>query len=310
MRLIRNWIVATFILTFLVIIAGGIVRTTHSGMGCPDWPTCFGSWIPPTNASQLPPDFEKYLRKQDIDHTFNAFHTWIEYINRLSGALLGWFAIVQVMLLFPKKDILAKAYKLSLAYLAVVILTGLFGALVVRLNLANASISVHLLLAIILLEIQLAVLLSFQSKLFSIQLDEKVKKLLFLFLIILLMQVVLGTRVRMYVDDISKAFHYGDRGEWLADKPFSFLIHRSFSWIVLLSALFMGWYCKNIPAIRNKIYVLNVIILLSMMTGIVLFYADMPAVAQPVHLLLASLAITQTISILLQMQSQKTVTVI
>jgi len=307
MRLIRNWIIATFILTFLVIIAGGVVRTTHSGMGCPDWPTCFGSWIPPTNASQLPPDFEKYLRKQDIDHTFNAFHTWIEYINRLSGALLGWFAIIQVALLFFKRDILSKAYKLSLAYLAVVIITGLFGALIVKLNLANASISVHLLLAIILLEIQLAVLLSFQSKLFSIQVDKKVKQLIFVFLIILFIQVILGTRVRMYVDDVSKAFHYGDRGEWLADKPIGFLIHRSFSWIVLLSALFMGWYCKNILAIRNKVFVLNVTIVLSMITGIILFYADMPAVAQPIHLLLASFAITQTISILLQLGSQKTI---
>ena len=60
------------IMIFLVILAGGVVRMTQSGMGCPDWPTCFGRWIPPTNANQLPPDFEKYLRQQDIDHTFNA----------------------------------------------------------------------------------------------------------------------------------------------------------------------------------------------------------------------------------------------
>jgi cytochrome c oxidase assembly protein subunit 15 len=305
MNLIKNWIIATFILTFIVIIAGGVVRTTQSGMGCPDWPTCFGRWIPPTNASELPPDFEKYLHKQDIDHTFNVFHTWIEYMNRLSGALLGWFAIIQVALLFFKRNVLSATYKLSLAYFAVVVITGLFGALVVKLNLANASISVHLLLAIILLEIELAVLLSLQSKIAAIQIDEKVKKMLFVFLIILLIQAVLGTRVRMYVDDVSKALHYGDRGEWLADKPISFLIHRSFSWIVLASALFMGWYCKNIPAIRNKVYVLNVIILLSMLTGIILFYADMPAIAQPIHLLLASFAITQTISILLQTQTQK-----
>jgi cytochrome c oxidase assembly protein subunit 15 len=305
MRLIKNWIIATFILTFLVIIAGGVVRTTQSGMGCPDWPTCFGRWIPPTNASELPPDFEKYLHKQDIDHTFNVYHTWIEYINRLSGALLGWFAIIQLVLLFFKKDIYPKAYKLSLAYFGVVVITGLFGALVVKLNLASASISVHLLLAVILLEIQLAVLLSFQSKLFSIPVDKKLIKMLFAFLIILLIQVVLGTRVRMYVDEVSKAFHYGDRGEWLADQPISFLVHRSFSWIVLLTALFMGWYCKNIPAIRNKIFVLDGIILLSMVTGIILFYANMPAVAQPIHLLLASLAITQTIAVLLQMQSKQ-----
>src|ERR1700749_1530440 len=127
MRSIKFWITATFILTFLVIIAGGVVRTTHSGMGCPDWPTCFGSWIPPTNASQLPPDFEKYLRKQDIDHTFNALHTWIEYFNRLLGTLLGIFALVQCVLLFRKKNIYQKAYRLSLAYLITIVLTGLFG---------------------------------------------------------------------------------------------------------------------------------------------------------------------------------------
>jgi cytochrome c oxidase assembly protein subunit 15 len=103
MRSTGNWIKATFILTFLVIIAGGVVRTTQSGMGCPDWPKCFGSWIPPTDASQLPPDFEKYLRRQDIDHHFNALHTWIEYINRLCGALLGVFALIQFGLLFYKR---------------------------------------------------------------------------------------------------------------------------------------------------------------------------------------------------------------
>ena len=157
---IKRWALATFILCFLVIIAGGVVRTTQSGMGCPDWPKCFGKWIPPTNASELPADFEKYLRKQDIDHTFNALHTWIEYINRLLGVLLGFFGLVQFAMLFFKRKKFNKPYKLAIAFLVTVILTGLFGALVVKLNLAHASISVHLLFAIILVQVQLALLLS------------------------------------------------------------------------------------------------------------------------------------------------------
>jgi len=305
MRLPRIWIIATFILTFLVIIAGGIVRTTQSGMGCPDWPTCFGKWIPPTNAAELPPDFEKYLRIQDIDHTFNVFHTWVEYFNRLLGALLGLFAVVQCGLLFLKREKFKKAFQLSMAYLIVVILTGLFGALVVKLNLAHLSISAHLLFAIVLLEIQLAILLSFQSKLFVIAVDAIIKKLFVCFLIILVIQMVLGTMVRMYVDDVSKTLHYEQRETWLAATPVSFLIHRSFSWLVLLSALFLSWYCRNIAAIRNKVFTLAVIISLSMITGIVLFYADMPAVAQPIHLLLATFGITQTVLILLQARGTK-----
>jgi cytochrome c oxidase assembly protein subunit 15 len=304
MRRIKNWVLATFILCFLVIAAGGIVRTTQSGMGCPDWPTCFGRWIPPTNVSQLPPDFEKYLHKQDIDHTFNALHTWIEYINRLLGVLLGFFAIIQTALLFFKRKELQKAYRLSLLFLLTVILTGLFGAIVVKLNLAHASISVHLLFAIVLTQIQLALLLRVGSKMFFINTSSNIKKLLYVFLVVLLIQSVLGTMVRVYVDDVSKILHYEHRETWLADSPIAFLIHRSFSWLVLVLSLYITWLERKNKALKNKLYLLCGNILLSMITGITLFYADMPAVAQPIHLLLASFAITQTVGLLIQIKKQ------
>ena len=308
MRSIKNWVPATFILTFLVIIAGGVVRTTQSGMGCPDWPHCFGKWIPPTNASELPADFEKYLKKQDIDHSFNALHTWIEYINRLFGALLGVFAIIQTVLLFPKRKSFNKSYKLSLFFLLIVIFTGLFGAVVVKLNLANLSISIHLLFALVLIQVQLALLLAVNSKLSTLIVDSKMKRLLFALLIVILIQSILGTMVRMHVDTISKALDYQQRETWLSDMPLQFLIHRTFSWAVLLFALFLTWKGKSFPAIKNKIFVLTAIILFSMITGITLYYADMPAAAQPIHLLLATMAVTQTCFILFAAKSDSGLT--
>jgi len=301
---IRRWVFATFILTFLVVIAGGVVRTTQSGMGCPDWPKCFGSWIPPTNASELPPDFEKYLRKQDIDHTFNALHTWIEYFNRLLGALLGLFAMMQVFVLFRKRNLYSRSFKLAAVFLALVVATGLFGAAVVKLNLAHLSISVHLLFAIAMLQVQLALLLSLNDRLFTIPVDKTIKRALFAFLIVLLAQSVLGTMLRMYVDDVSKILHYEQRQTWLAAMPTEFLLHRSFSWFVLAAALFLGWYCRNNILVRNKVFILLGIVLLNMVVGITLFYADMPAIAQPIHLLLATCAITQTMSILMQVTTK------
>jgi heme a synthase len=300
MQLIRRWALATFILSFLVIIAGGVVRTTQSGMGCPDWPKCFGRWIPPVNASQLPPDFEKYLKKQDIDHTFNVWHTWIEYINRLLGVLLGLFALVQAGMLFFKRRQNRRSYRLALGFLLVVILTGLFGAIVVKLNLAHLSISIHLFFALVLVQLQAALVLSLQQKIFSLPATQQMRNLLLLMIGVLLAQSVLGTMVRMYVDDISRELQYGQREKWLAAFPISFIVHRSFSWFVLLFTAFVVWKGKPFHGLKNKLYMLGVLVLLNMLAGIILFYANMPAVAQPIHLLLATMAITQTVAIWLQ----------
>ncbi len=300
MRTARRFILATFILTFLVILAGGVVRTTHSGMGCPDWPRCFGRWIPPTNASQLPANFESFLKKQDIDHTFNAFHTWVEYVNRLLGALLGLFALIQVALLARYRKENRTSFMLAIAFLVVVVLTGLFGAIVVKLNLAHASISVHLLFAIILTQLELALLLSFNNKLKKIPVQPHVQHLILGFLIILFTHSVLGTAVRMYVDDVSAAMHYEGRGEWLAALPVAFLIHRSFSWVVLAGAIFLWIRTAAVPALTKSILLVLGIVIFSMITGISLYYLNMPAFAQPAHLLLAAFAITATMAALLK----------
>ncbi len=298
MRATKKWVYATFILTFLVIIAGGIVRTTQSGMGCPDWPTCFGMWIPPTNANELPANFETYLRVQDIDHSFNVYHTWIEYVNRLLGALLGLFAVIQMLLIFFRRKTNVAAWRLSVAFFVAVILTGLFGAIVVKLNLAHASISVHLLFALLLAEIQLALILTLQNKFGIVALPKKIRMAATGLLAIILIQSVLGTMVRIYVDDVSKILHYEQRQTWLANTPVAFLIHRSFSWVVLLYTAFIIWYCRKVKAINKNIFYIGINIFASMLTGIILFYMDMPAIAQPLHLLLATVAISQVLYIL------------
>ena len=118
---IFSWAQWALLSVYLVILAGAIVRMTGSGMGCPDWPKCFGYLIPPTERSQLEWKPENTYEKGNViiyentlqvatkdfnssttidlsnwevydkhDYTtFNATHTWVEFINRLLGAISG-----------------------------------------------------------------------------------------------------------------------------------------------------------------------------------------------------------------------------
>ena len=112
------WSLATIIAVYVLILIGGIVRSTGSGMGCPDWPRCFGSWVPPANESQLPADYAQQLTRERLEknkrfynmldalgiphkelsqeHTaagehiyFNPVKAWIEYMNRVVGVFIG-----------------------------------------------------------------------------------------------------------------------------------------------------------------------------------------------------------------------------
>src|SRR6201996_121620 len=120
----------TIITLFVLILAGGVVRSSGSGMGCPDWPKCFGSYIPPTDVAQLPKEYQKKytdermaknqrfaktldvfgygdlaqrIRKDRsilIPEEFNAAQTWTEYINRLIGAITGFFLLLAAVYAF------------------------------------------------------------------------------------------------------------------------------------------------------------------------------------------------------------------
>ena len=81
MRLFRIFTILSTILTYILIFVGGMVRVAGAGMGCPDWPKCFGRWIPPTSLDQLPDHIDPAK--------FNIVLAWIEYGNRLFGALVG-----------------------------------------------------------------------------------------------------------------------------------------------------------------------------------------------------------------------------
>lgn len=170
---------------FAVISAGGIVRSTGSGMGCPDWPTCFGQLVPPTDVSQLPEGYEKVYvegRQQKnerfagtlerlgytelanrirhdesiLEHEeFNAAKTWTEFLNRLVGAITGIVLLVCAIfsLTFLKSKVIITV--LSIVNVFAVGFQAWLGSIVVSTNLMPGMITVHMLVAILILGISI-----------------------------------------------------------------------------------------------------------------------------------------------------------
>src|SRR5215210_7261572 len=134
---------------FLVILAGGVVRMTQSGMGCPDWPKCFGRWIPPTSENQLPQNYKDLYAFKYVDTSFNPYHTWVEYINRMLGALLGLLLIVQFFWSFRFFKSNKKIVWLSFALLLLTGFQGWLGSKVVSTNLESVKVTTHMLVALV-----------------------------------------------------------------------------------------------------------------------------------------------------------------
>jgi heme a synthase len=283
-----TWFV--LIMVFLVILAGGVVRMTQSGMGCPDWPKCFGRWIPPTSADQLPPDFEKYLSKQDIDHSFNVYHTWIEYINRLLGALLGVFIFIHFIWSYIKfRHSQRQVVVLSLLLLLAVGFQGWLGKRVVDTNLAAVKITTHMLVALVIAA--LPVLIIYRLRRHGQITDRGLKNLINIELVFLLVQIALGTQVREQIDEISRSLQYEQRELWIGRLDDLFIIHRSFSWVIGIGCLWMYWKARPYAELKTHSLLLVTLVLATILAGVIMAWWNVPALAQPLHLLLASILV-------------------
>jgi heme a synthase len=289
------------IMVFLVILAGGVVRMTQSGMGCPDWPRCFGRWIPPVNAGQLPADFEKYLRTQDIDHSFNAYHTWIEYINRLLGALLGVFIIFHFTWSFKKfRKTKRSLVIVSFLMLLAVGFQGWLGKKVVDGNLAVVKVTTHMLVALVIAALPVLIISKLQQN--KTEAGLLLKRLSIAVLLLVLLQIVLGTGVREQVDEISRQLHYQQRESWIGQLDIVFLVHRSFSWIVGSACVFLYWKSHSFPSLKKHSGLILMLTGISIATGLIMYYLQIPAVAQPIHLFSASLLAISLFSFRLQLK--------
>ena len=212
---------------------------TGSGMGCPDWPKCFGFWIPPTDVSALPLDYKAIYAERGYDTLdFNVFHTWTEYINRLLGLVSGLFCVALLFVSF-----FTRVKWLLLSTFSLVILMafqGWMGAVVVYSVLEPFKITIHMFIALMILSL---VLFLYKSTLPIIRsYDDLTKKWIIIGIVISLSQIILGTQVREAVDVLIEEYNKITLISYL---PRVFNMHKTIAILVLISNAVIVFYYKK-----------------------------------------------------------------
>lgn len=289
LNLYQKTAVTTVIATLVLILVGGLVRAAGAGLGCPDWPQCFGMWIPPTSAAELPAQYDASL--------FNPVHTWLEYVNRLIGVLIGFLITLTFLFSFRywKSDPVITISS-GIAFILVLV-QGWLGGQVVRSGLSAGMITIHMILAMIIVNTLLFASFRAMNQSLSIRLSQKAKKRLLLvsgaILFVTLMQLVLGTQVRETID-VAKNVLELPRDQWIDTSDLLYAVHRSFSWLVVILSVWLIFENKkqSVPNRLRKIgFAIFALIILQMILGLGMERLNIPGTLQLLHLVSVSVLI-------------------
>lgn len=292
---------------YSLIMVGGIVRATGAGMGCPDWPTCFGQWVPPTHESQLPDNYQQiYADRGYAETSFNVRKTWTEYLNRLLGVFTGFTILLTLLFSLPYRRSDARVFWYAFAGFVLVGVQGWLGAQVVASNLMVGMITIHMLLAQVIVAIVIAALVRSGRHLYKSINVEGMPALFYPLMLIAmgagLLQLVMGTQVREAMDLVARSHDHANRHLWVDNLPLVFALHKYYS--VPLVAL-NAWLAYTVLTHSNSLVLRRLsIALVGFLAGAIVIGMSMdrlhvPIFSQPLHLWLASLIFGTQLAILL-----------
>jgi cytochrome c oxidase assembly protein subunit 15 len=302
---------------YLIFLAGSVVRMTGSGMGCPDWPKCFGYYIPPTAEEQITwkpnTEFKKgfiiikdealFVAEHTIKTTsefkidnwkkytkhnyakFNKYHSWTEYINRLSSVLAGF---VFLFLIYGATKYWKTDKKITLlAFTAffLMLVEAWLGKTVVDTNLKPTIITIHMVIGLIIIALLLQLQFITSDKKKQYKYNSLFNKLLLVSVVFSLIQIAMGTQVRQFIDEQVKLFGFQNKDYSLMNPSFKFYFHRSFTIAIVLVNLSL-FYLNQVKNLGYKLvnWVIA-LIFLETITGILMYYAEFPLGTQATHLL-------------------------
>ena len=311
----------TLVSLYIIFLAGSVVRMTGSGMGCPDWPKCFGYLIPPSSGEQITwqpnknykegmiiiKDEALYVAEKEVktatefnlknwsiytkhDYAkFNKFHTWTEYINRLTTVLSGFIFLFLIAGAWKFRKENKTIPILAFTAFFFMLVESVLGKVVIDTNLKPTMITIHMVLGLVIVGLILKLLFIVTEKKITYQYHSVFNKLLIISILFSLIQIALGTQVRQFIDEQVKLFGFENKEYSLMNPNFGFYFHRSFTIAIILVNLGM-FYLNQIKGLGYKLvnWIL-ILLLLETVSGILMFYADFPIGTQAVHLLSGAL---------------------
>lgn len=313
----QKLVVATWTSIIVLIFVGAIVRATGAGLGCPDWPTCWGCWVPPTSVDEV--DFERLnlerfrtkaerfgidpstITEETLREHFNPVHVWTEYINRLTSLPVGFLSLLTAIFGFQQAKrhgrwLLAIG---GLAALIVVLINAWLGRQVVLSGLQPGIITWHMALAILLLGMLVFLGWHAETSPRSLSFKEPTRLPLLLgisLLILTIFEGLMGSQVREMTDELAKVHADTPRSAWTAEleQTWMYVVHRSFSWVVLGTAV--AFFLVNgktlLTGNRWLEKAILGLVISQMFLGLILSHVGILAVAQVLHIGLSSLLVS------------------
>lgn len=308
--------VAALVSVLFLMFVGAIVRVTGAGMGCPDWPTCWGCLIPPTKVEQV--DFsklpiEKFRKKaermgrdpatitvESLRAEFNPRHVWTEFLNRMSSMPVGIFSVATFIAAFWQREKRPLVFWLAFSALLTVLMNAWMGARVVYSGLAPGVLTAHLALAMSLIGMLVYCAWRGTETPWRIEMEsaplEKLRMVITALLVVVVVEGILGSQVREMTDELAKTYGDAARASWTRELEGSwiYLVHRSFSWAVLGITLWAWIVTRRHRAGGTGVVEKTVsgIVLSQMVMGVVMAQVHIYSWVQVLHVGLAAILLT------------------
>ena len=310
---------AALVSVLFLIFVGAVVRVTGAGLGCPDWPKCWGCLIPPWKVEQVDLsriDFEKFQRKAErlgrdpstvtpehILESFNPRHVWTEFINRLCSLPVGFFALATLVASFGRPPGQRVVVATSLVALLLVLVNAVMGAMVVYSGLKPGVLTTHMALAMVLIALQSHTVWRGcdQPRLLPVPepVRGRIRAWVGALLVLVIIEGIMGTQIREITDEMSK-FHDGaPRSEWIGEleQTWVYVIHRSFSWLILVAACVGWWLTRKHSMTRpGTAATLSLAIVgVQMVLGLIMARVHIHPVSQVLHVGLAGILLSSCV---------------